>query len=51
MSCGVGRRLGSDPMLLWLGCRLAAADAIRPLAWELPYATGEALEGQKIIII
>ena len=43
MSCGVGRSRDSDPTLLWLWCRLAAAAAIRPLAWEPPYATGAAL--------
>ena len=36
----VGHRCGSDPVLLWLQCRPAAAVLIRPLAWELPYATG-----------
>ena len=36
MSCGVGRRSGSDPMLQWLWRRPAAAATIRPLAWELP---------------
>ena len=30
--------------MLWLSCRLAAAALIRPLAWELPYATGAALK-------
>ena len=30
----------SDLMLLWLWHRLAAAAAIWPLAWELPYAAG-----------
>ena len=30
--------------LLWLRCRLAAVALIRPLAWELPYAVGEALK-------
>ena len=35
--CGVGCRCGSNPMLLWP--RLAAVAPIRPLAWELPYAT------------
>ena len=44
MSCGVGQRCGSDPALLWLWCRLAATVLIRPLAWELPYATGTALK-------
>ena len=28
MSCGVGRRRGSDPVLLWLWCRLAAVAPI-----------------------
>ena len=36
MSCGVGHRCGSDPALLWLWCRPAAAALILPLAWELP---------------
>ena len=49
MSCGVGRRRGSDPMLLWLWRRLAATALIRPLAWEPPCAMGVAIE--KIIII
>ena len=30
MSCGVGLRCCSDPALLWLWCRLAAAAPIRP---------------------
>ena len=30
MSCGVGRRGGSDPALLWLWCRLAAVALIDP---------------------
>ena len=34
MSCGVGRRRGSGPTLLWLWSRLAATASIRPLAWE-----------------
>ena len=45
MSCGVGRRISSDPALLWR--RLAAAALIRPLAWEPPYAVGAALEKAK----
>ena len=50
MSCGVARRCGSDPMLLWLWCRPAAVAPFRPLAWELPYATGAgaALKSLKI---
>ena len=51
MSYGVGRRPGSDSELLWLWCRLAAgcssAALIRPLAWELTYATGAVLKRQK----
>ena len=45
MSCGVGRRRGSDPALLWY--RPAATALIRPLAWEPPYAMGVALKDQK----
>ena len=44
MSYGVGRRCGSDTELLWLWRRPGAADPIRPLAWELPYAAGASLE-------
>ena len=47
MSCGVGRRLGLDPALLWLWCKLAATGPIRPLAWEPPYAARVALEMAK----
>ena len=45
MSCGVGRRGGSDPELLWLWCRPVAP--IGPIAWESPYAVGAALEKTK----
>ena len=38
VSCGVGRRRGSDPALLWLWYRLAATALIWPLAWEPLYA-------------
>ena len=48
MSCGVGLRLGLDPTLLWLWCRLMAMALIRPLAWELPCAMGSALKRTKI---
>ena len=44
MSCGVGRRRGSDPAMLWLWCRLAATAPIRPLARQPPYAAGAAQE-------
>ena len=47
MSRGVGRRLGSDAVLLWLWCSLAAVALIRPLAWEPPYARDVALKGKK----
>ena len=45
MSCGVGCRWGLD--LAWLWCRLAAANPIGPLAWELPYAAATAQKQQK----
>ena len=44
MSCGVGCRRGSDPMLLWLWFRLAATAPIRPVAWEPPHAMEATLE-------
>ena len=47
VSCGVGCRLGSDPMLLWLWCRPVTIAPIRPLAWEPPYAMGASLEMAK----
>ena len=47
MSCGVGRRHGSDPVLLWLGHRPAIFTLIQLLAWELAYAAGVALKKKK----
>ena len=47
MSCGVGRRRGSDLVLLWLWRRPAATASIGPLAWEPPYSVGVALKRQK----
>ena len=44
---GIGRRCGSDPKLLWLWYRQAAAALIRPLGWELPYAASAALKSKK----
>ena len=55
MSCGVGRRHGLDPTLLWLWLwlwlwhRSAAAALIQPLAWEPPTAAGAALKRKKIL--
>ena len=46
-SCDVCGRHGSDPVLLWLCCRLAATALIQPLAWEPLYAAGAALKRQK----
>ena len=42
MSCGVGRRRGSDPELVWLWRRPAATAPILLLAWDIPYAVGAA---------
>jgi len=47
MSCGVGHRCGSDPMLLWLWYRPAAVATVQPLVWGLPYAAGAAPKRQK----
>ena len=47
MSCGIGHRCGSDPTLLWLWCRAAAAVPIQTLALEIPYSMGASLERQK----
>ena len=47
VSCGVGRRQGSDPMLLWLWCKPAAAAPIQPLAWVILYVVGMALKSKK----
>ena len=47
VSCGVGRRQGSGPTMLWLWRRLEAIALIRPLAWEPPCATGAAQKRQK----
>ena len=47
MSCGVGRRHGLDPTLLWLWCRPVATAPIQTLAWEPPYAMGVTLKRPK----
>ena len=48
MSCGISCRCGSDLLLLWMWCSLAAIALIRPLAWVPPYAMDVALRRQKI---
>ena len=50
MSCGVGRRRGSDLVVLWLWCRPAAIAPTYPLTGELPYAAGAAVKIKKIKI-
>ena len=47
VGCGMGCRRGLDPMLLWLWHSPAAVALIRPLAWELPYASRVALKTKK----
>ena len=47
MSCGVGCKCGSDPVLLWLWHRPIPTALIRPLAWEPPYGMGLALKDKK----
>ena len=47
MTCGVGCRRGSDPVLLWLWCRPVTTAPIWLLAWVPPYAVGAALEMAK----
>ena len=58
MSCGVGRRSGSDPAWLWLWCRPAAVAPIQPTAWEPPLkkkktlpVANEETEAQRISVI
>ena len=49
MSCGIGCRCGSGPVLLWH--KAAAVALIQPLAWELVYATDVALKrGKKVVV-
>ena len=47
MSCGIGCRCSSDPALLRLWCRPAAAAPILPLAWDLLYVAGADLKKEK----
>ena len=44
---GIGRRPSSYLAPVWLWCRPAAEAPIRPLARELPYATGMAMKRKK----
>ena len=46
VSCGIGRRCGSDLALLWLWCRPVAVALSGPLAWEPPYAAGVVLKSK-----
>ena len=50
MSCGIGHRCGSDPMLLWLWHKMAAVAPIQPLAWEPPFASKKNKNKNKDII-
>ena len=45
LPCELQSRL--QMLLLWLWYRLSAAAPIGPLAWEPPYAAGEALKRKK----
>ena len=47
ISCGIGRRRGSDPGWLWLWCGPAAVALTGPLAGEPPYAPSVALKKEK----
>ena len=47
MNCGAGHRLSLDLALLCLWLWLAAIALMRPLSWELPYATSVVLKSQK----
>ena len=47
MNSGGVHRRGLDPMLLCPWCRPAATTLIKPLAWELPCATGGTLKRKK----
>ena len=47
VSCGVGRKLGSNPTLLWMWLWPAATAPIQSLPWEPPYDRGVALKIQK----
>ena len=44
MSCGIGRRCGSD--MAWLWQRPVATASIHPLAWDLPNREEGRKEGE-----
>ena len=44
VSYDVGRRHGSDLVLMWLWCKPGATALIRTLSWELSYAAGVTLQ-------
>ena len=46
MSCGTGRRRGSDLVLLWLWRKPAPIAPVQPLAWEPPCAADAALRSK-----
>ena len=46
MSCGMALKCSLDPALLWQWYRPAAVALIRPLAWELPYATSKTVKNK-----
>ena len=47
VSHGIGHKSSSDLLLLWPWHRMAAAALIQSLAWELPYASDEAIKRKK----
>ena len=47
VSCSIGHRCSSNPILLWLWYRPAAVALIKPLVWDLPNAAGVALKKEK----
>ena len=47
MSCGAGRKCGSDLVLPWLWDRPAAAAPIQSLTLDLPYAAGVNVKKKK----
>ena len=51
MSWGVGGRCGSDPGLLWLWCRLAAAALIGPLGPGTSICLGAAPQKKKLYCV